>query len=55
MIRNKALQNFAYRIDFKVWIFLLSALVSFLVTLLTVSCQTIKAATANPMESLRYE
>ena len=52
---NKWLQNFAYRTDLSVWIFLLSGLAAFCIALLTVSYQTIKAATANPVDSLRYE
>jgi len=52
---NKWLQNFAYRIDLTIWPFLLSALLALVIALLTVSWQAIKAATANPIESLRYE
>ncbi|UCE42380.1 MAG: hypothetical protein JSV17_05300, partial [Candidatus Aminicenantes bacterium] len=52
---NKWLQNFAYRIDLNVWIFILSGLAIFCIALLTVSYQSIKAATANPVDSLRYE
>ena len=52
---NKWLQNFAYRIDPSVWIFILSGLVTLTIAILTVSYQTIKAATANLVESLRYE
>jgi putative ABC transport system permease protein len=52
---NKWLQEFAYRIDLSVWIFLLSGLLVFCIALLTVSYQSIKAATANPADSLRYE
>ena len=52
---NKWLQEFAYRTDLSVWIFLLSGLAAFCIALLTVSYQSIKAATANPVDSLRYE
>ncbi len=55
MIVNKVLQNFAYRIDLKVWMFMVSAFIALAVALLTVSFQTIKAATANPVDALRYE
>jgi len=48
------LQNFAYRVDVGVWIFALSATLSLAIALLTVSYQ-IKAAVANPVDSLRYE
>jgi putative ABC transport system permease protein len=52
---NKWLNNFAYRIDLGVGIFVLSGLAALAVALLTVSYQSIKAATANTADSLRYE
>jgi putative ABC transport system permease protein len=52
---NKWLQNFAFRTNMSIWIFLLSGSAAFAIALLTVSFQTIKAATANPVDSLRYE
>jgi len=52
---NKWLQNFAYRIDMTIWPFLLSGLFALLIAMLTVSYQAVKVATANPIESLRYE
>ncbi len=52
---NKWLQNFAYRIEISWWMFVLSAGIILLIALATVSFQAIKAATANPVESLRYE
>jgi putative ABC transport system permease protein len=52
---NKWLQNFAYRINLGLWIFVMSAALAFFIALLTVSYQSIKAATANPVDSLRYE
>lgn len=54
-IMNKWLQNFAYRIHISWWIFLLAGVVAVLLALITVSFQTIKAAMANPVESLRTE
>jgi ABC-type antimicrobial peptide transport system permease subunit len=54
-IMNKWLQNFAYRVDLSVWIFSLSGLSAMVIALLTISYQSIKAATANPVDSLRYE
>ena len=54
-IMNKWLQNFAYRIDIKWWMFLLSGCIAILIALITVSFQAIKAALANPVESLRAE
>ena len=52
---HKWLQNFAYRIDIEIWIFILCGVLSLLIALLTISYQSIKAATANPVDSLRYE
>jgi len=52
---NKWLKNFAYRTSMGLWIFFLSALAALVIALLTVSYQSIKAATANPVDSLRYE
>ena len=49
------LQDFAYRAALGVDIFILSGLASLLIALLTVSFQSIRAATANPVDSLRYE
>ncbi len=52
---HKWLQRFAYRIDLGIGIFILSGIAALCIALLTVSFQTIKAATANPVDSLRYE
>jgi putative ABC transport system permease protein len=49
------LQNFAYRTGIGVWIFVLSAAISFVIAFLAVGYQSIKAALANPVDSLRYE
>jgi putative ABC transport system permease protein len=49
------LQNFAYRTSIKFWTFFVAAGLAFLIALLTVSYQAIKAARSNPVESLRYE
>lgn len=52
---NRWLQNFAYRTQISWWIFLLSGLTVLVIVFLTVSYQALRAATANPVESLRYE
>ena len=52
---NKWLQNFAYRIDISWQIFALAILVITIIALLTVSYQAVRAALANPVESLRTE
>ena len=49
------LQGFAYRTNIGVWSFALAALAAFSIAVVTVSFQSIKAATANPVKSLRYE
>jgi len=52
---NTWLQNFAYRVNIGIGIFILSASLALIIALVTVSYQSIKAALANPVESLRYE
>lgn len=52
---NNWLQDFAYRININWWIFLIAGLIAVLIALLTVSIQSIKAALANPVRSLRTE
>ena len=49
------LRNYAYHIELTFWPFLLSGIAALATALLTVSWQAIRAATANPVESLRYE
>ena len=49
------LQNFAIRTNIGWEIFLLSGSLALAVSLLTVCYQSIKAAVANPVDSLRYE
>jgi putative ABC transport system permease protein len=52
---NRWLQGFAYRMDIHPLIFVLTALISLSIALITVSYQAIRAALANPVDSLRYE
>jgi putative ABC transport system permease protein len=52
---NKWLANFAYRTTISWWIFALGISVMIIIALLTLSFQTIKAAIANPVKSLRTE
>jgi putative ABC transport system permease protein len=49
------LQNFAYRVNIDLTLFILTALLTFLIALLTVSYQSIKAALGDPAQALRYE
>jgi len=52
---NKWLQDFAYRINIGWWIFLVAAAITLFIALCTVIFQAIKAALANPVQSLRTE
>jgi putative ABC transport system permease protein len=54
-VMNRWLEDFAYRIDIEWWKFALAGLVAVIIALLTVSFQAIRAAVANPVESLRSE
>lgn len=49
------LQNFAYRIDIPVWVFMAAGVVAVMIAFLTISYQAVKAATANPVNNLRIE
>ena len=49
------LQDFAYRIPMPWWVFSVVALLVFLIAFLTVSYQSYRAATQNPVESIKYE
>lgn len=49
------LDTFAYRIDMSLWTFLLAIGLSLIISLVTVSFRSIKAAMANPVDSLRTE
>jgi putative ABC transport system permease protein len=49
------LQDYEYRINISVWIFIVAAVLAILIALLTVSFQAIKAALSNPVKSLRTE
>ncbi|HUU27117.1 MAG TPA: FtsX-like permease family protein, partial [archaeon] len=52
---DRWLQNFAYRIELGPETFILGGIIALAITVLTVSFQAVKAATANPVEALRYE
>jgi putative ABC transport system permease protein len=54
-LMTKWLENFAYKTNLSWWIFALSGLLALGIALLTVSWQSWKAATRNPVEALRYE
>ncbi len=52
---NSWLSDFAYRTSIGIWPFITSGGIAILIVLVTVSYQTIKAASTNPVKSLRYE
>jgi len=52
---SKWLQNFAYRTNISLWIFIASGGLALIIALVTVSVQTLKSAYANPVKSLKYE
>jgi len=54
-IMTKWLQNFVYRINMEVWIFILPAFIALAISLLTVGFQSFKAAINNPIDSIKYE
>ena len=52
---DRWLQNYAYHVEVNGWIFIMAGLFTLVIAFLTVSVQAIKAATANPIQSLRTE
>lgn len=54
-LMNRWLEDFAYRIEIPWWVFVISGTTAILMALVTVGYQAIKAATANPVDSLRDE
>lgn len=54
-VMNEYLSEFAYRIDLSFWIFLAGIGITLTIAILTVGYRSLRAATANPVKSLRYE
>lgn len=54
-LMDRWLQNYAYRTKLNVWVFFLSGIIIIGLALISVSWQSWKAATRNPVEALRYE
>jgi putative ABC transport system permease protein len=54
-VMSKWLQDFAYKVSIGPSVFVLSAGLALMVAVLTVSYHSLKAALANPVDSLRYE
>jgi putative ABC transport system permease protein len=54
-LMNKWLQDFAYRTGLGVWTFILAGFIALVIALFSVSYQSFRAATAAPINALRYE
>ena len=54
-VMEKWLTNFAYRTDINFRIFILSSLLSILISVITISYKSIHASLANPIDTLKYE
>ncbi|QXV64459.1 ABC transporter permease [Mucilaginibacter sp. 21P] len=54
-LMSQWLQKYSYRVEISVWVFVAAALLTTLISILTVSTQAVKAALANPVKSLRSE
>ena len=52
---HRWLNDFAYRVNIGWWVFLVAGIIAMLIALLTISFQSVKAAIANPVKSLRSE
>jgi predicted permease len=52
---SKWLKNFAYKTDIEWWMFAISGISALIIAVLTVSIQSAKAATQNPVKALKYE
>ena len=52
---HKWLENFAFKTNLSWWVFALAGALALIIALLTVSFQSYKAATSNPVEALKYE
>ena len=52
---NSWLKNYSYRVNLQWWVFALAGALSFLIALVTISYQAIRAAVENPVKSLRSE
>jgi putative ABC transport system permease protein len=55
IVMNSWLQNFPYRIEIQISVFIIAGALAFFIALVTVLYQALKAAGANPVEALRYE
>lgn len=49
------LNNFSTKMNLSVWLFIIPVIIVFLITMISVSAHTIKAARLNPVDTLKYE
>jgi ABC-type antimicrobial peptide transport system permease subunit len=49
------LENFVYKTNITIWIFVIAGVIALFIALLTVGYQSVKAAIKNPVDALRYE
>ncbi|MES2372819.1 MAG: ABC transporter permease [Bacteroidota bacterium] len=54
-VLNRWLQDFAYRVNISLWVFIMAGIAAIFIALITVSFQALKAAWMNPVKSLRTE
>jgi hypothetical protein len=52
---DRWLESFAYKTEVSVWVFAVSGLALLIIAVITLSAQTIRTATSNPVKSLRNE
>jgi putative ABC transport system permease protein len=55
ILMHKWLQDFASRVDLSWWVFVFAGIAAFIIAFVTISFQAVKAASANPVKSLRSE
>ena len=54
-LMTRWLENFAYRVNIGIWVFVTGGVLALGIAVLTISYQSIKASSANPVDALRYE
>jgi len=52
---QKWLESFTYKVDISIYVFIIASILTFLIAILTVFAQALRAAIKNPADSLRYE
>ncbi len=55
LVMNRWLEDFAYRINISIWVFVAAMIIALVIATVTVSYQSIRAAMANPVKNLRTE